>query len=264
MQHGGMTREDVRARAAKTLWNHEQTTCESVFGSSHSGWKPIIPFYTEYGEEYQQVALDKIYTKLKWEAPPVFHDVFLSHKQEHAQDLAKAFKEHCKDNFNCFLDRDFNGDLHRLVDIVGRSRCLVLFLTKDVFDSPWCMLELLSAVMNKVPIVLFKVEGHSMGEVGFPAKLEMMEFPGAEHIKGINVIKHNRDYFDSCMERVSECVRGHIATRSTPRSIKTSDEVYAEFEQLRQRRNLACSGLPRWKPLGSKKKKGVLLRSKST
>ena len=180
---------------------------------------------------------------------PLF-DVFLSHKQAHAQDLAKAFKERYQGSFKCFLDRDYNGDLHHLVDIVGRSRCLMLFLTRDVFDSPWCMLELLSAVMNKVPIVLFKVEGHGMREVGFPDKLETMGFPGAEHIKGINVIPHSRNYFDACMAAVHERVAGHIASRPTPRSIVTPSEVHAEFELLRQRRNQAFPGLPDWRPLG--------------
>ena len=175
----------------------------------------------------------------------------------HAQDLAKAFKERyegkvCRPltrKLECFLDRDDSGDLHNLVDIVGRSRCLMLFLTRDVLDSPWCMLELLSAVMNEVPIVLLKVEGHSMRDVGFPGKLEEMGFPGADQIKAIKVVNHSRDYFEACVDVVSERFARHITDRPSPHPRVPSREVHEAFEKLRRRRNSKFRSLEKWTPL---------------
>ena len=106
------------------------------------------------------------------------------------------------------------------------------------------MLELLSAQMNQVPIVLFKVLHHS--NVGFPGKLERMQFPGRAHIKTIKYIKHSRDYFDACMRCVHDQFAPHIAARPEPQPIVQNSAVMTAFEQLRQRRNAAYPGLRPW------------------
>jgi hypothetical protein len=180
-------------------------------------------------------------------------DIFLSHKQCDAQDLAKALKLYYEsDRFRhtCFLDRDCRDDLSDLTQIVGRSCVTVVLLSPNYMDSPWCMLELLAAVMQDpadLPIVFVKVEGFSLDQVGFPTKLEAMAFPHAARLKAIMVLKHSRDFWDEAMGvRVADRIAFLCARRPSPSPAVSQAGVLQAFEALRLRRNAAFPSLRQW------------------
>jgi hypothetical protein len=190
------------------------------------------------------------------------YDVFLSHKQEDAEYLAKSIKEYFSrpqsglPALECFLDRDYRGDLQNLVNIISRSRSFLFILSRQILDSPWCMLELLSAVVFRVPIIFLRMEGHSMSDIGFPAKFEQMQFPEAAMLKSIMAIQHSRTYNGACMkESIVPRLKDHrqaweAAKRASP-TPATIRAVYLQFEELRLRRNEAFPGLREWESMGS-------------
>ena len=58
-----------------------------------------------------------------------------------------------------FLDSDDLRDLSKLVQHVKDSRCLILVQTRKVLSRPYCILEVLTAIQNRVPIVTVTVGG---------------------------------------------------------------------------------------------------------
>ena len=172
-----------------------------------------------------------------------------------SEGLAKCMKETFKgghadlgfaDPLECFLDRDDRSDLQNLVDNVAFSRCFVFVLSKHALDSPWCMLELLAAVMNGVEVVFVQLEGHSMGTIGFPDKLTAMAFPEADRLMAIKVIKHSKDYYDAFMGLVAARVAGAREQRPSPAPSVGSEQVYGEFRALQERRNKAFPAARPW------------------
>ena len=213
---------------------------------SYCGFQPWAAYETAFAQPQQAPAA----------AGAATIDIFLSHKQCDAQDLAKATKLYYEsDRFRrtCFLDRDFRGDLSELTQIVGHSRVTVVLLTPNYMDSPWCMLELLAAVMQDhadPPIVFVKVEGFSLGQVGFPTKLEAMAFPHAARLKAITVLKHSRDFWDEAMGvRVADRIASICARRASPTPAVSQADVQQAFEALRLRRNAAFPSLRQWDPM---------------
>ena len=58
-----------------------------------------------------------------------------------------------------FLDSDDLRSLHKLCGHVKESKCIVLLQTRSVLTRPYCLLELLTAIENRVPIVGVSVTG---------------------------------------------------------------------------------------------------------
>ena len=80
---------------------------------------------------------------------------FLSHYKMEAATEARWLQEQLEEAFGgrVFLDSDDLHDLSRLQDHVRESRVLLLLQTKSVLTRPWCVLELLTALENNIPIV---------------------------------------------------------------------------------------------------------------
>ena len=79
------------------------------------------------------------------------YDVFLSHKQEDAQDFCRhlySILTSGEHKLRVFLDRasDPSLKIHDLPAIIRRSRCFVFVLSSNVFNSTWCLRELHAAV----------------------------------------------------------------------------------------------------------------------
>ena len=58
---------------------------------------------------------------------------------------------------NVFLDSDDLYDLRRLLEHVKDSDVLLLLQSRHINTRPWCLLEMLTAIDNKVPIVAVKL-----------------------------------------------------------------------------------------------------------
>ena len=56
-----------------------------------------------------------------------------------------------------FLDSDDLQDLTMLQQYVRDSRCVLLLQTKSVLTRPWCIVELLTAIEARVPIVAVSI-----------------------------------------------------------------------------------------------------------
>ena len=83
------------------------------------------------------------------------HAAFISHAKADASlearylqgELAKCLRE------KCFLDSDDLRDLTKLQQHVAESRCVVLVQSTSVLQRPYCLLELITAIEEGVPIV---------------------------------------------------------------------------------------------------------------
>ena len=58
-----------------------------------------------------------------------------------------------------FLDSDNLKDLRELLNDVRNSSVLILFQSRHVLERPWCLLEMYTAVMERVPIVALNCLG---------------------------------------------------------------------------------------------------------
>ena len=65
-----------------------------------------------------------------------------------------------------FIDRECLDNLDSLGEHVRTSRVLFLFLTNHIFQSPWCMMEVVEADSNGVPVIPVLVEGCAWGANG--------------------------------------------------------------------------------------------------
>lgn len=100
---------------------------------------------------------------------------FLSHFKNEAAAEARVLKLELVRSLNTqedqiFLDADNLLDLNDLLTDVKESDAIVLLYTKSLLSRPWCLLELVTAVENKVPIILVRIaSGKSAGD---PSKIE--------------------------------------------------------------------------------------------
>ena len=63
----------------------------------------------------------------------------------------------------CFLDSDDLRDLTQLTQHVRMCDTLVLVQTKSVLTRPYCLIELLTAITARVPIIGLAVAGGAHG-----------------------------------------------------------------------------------------------------
>ena len=85
---------------------------------------------------------------------------FMSHYKYEAAEAARYITDKLEGRLGVpvFLDSDDLSDLRKLCEQVVQSDVLILLLTKDVLTRPWCLIELYTAVTNRVPIVTVNVE----------------------------------------------------------------------------------------------------------
>lgn len=87
-------------------------------------------------------------------------DVFLSHKRTDSKDFARAlYNLLVLRGISCFLDFEYREELSDLESIVASCANLVFILTDNIFESQWCMKELVAAAKNNVNIILVVKEG---------------------------------------------------------------------------------------------------------
>ena len=84
----------------------------------------------------------------------------MSHYKYEAAEAARYITDKLEGRLGVpvFLDSDDLSDLRKLCEQVVQSDVLILLLTKDVLTRPWCLIELYTAVTNRVPIVTVNVE----------------------------------------------------------------------------------------------------------
>ena len=58
-----------------------------------------------------------------------------------------------------FLDSDDLKDLRTLLDLVRDSACLVILQSEHVLERPYCLLEMVTAIEARVPIVGVNLAG---------------------------------------------------------------------------------------------------------
>jgi len=80
---------------------------------------------------------------------------FISHCKAESQTEARNLKELVEQHLKrrAFLDSDDLSDLNTLCEQVRESDVLVLIQTRRVLSRPWCVIELLTAIDEGVPIV---------------------------------------------------------------------------------------------------------------
>lgn len=188
------------------------------------------------------------------EAPPTRfqYDLFLSHKKKDVADsinysmeaLARNIKEHFNGRkLKCFLDRDFHGSSWNDLPIhVKNSKTIVVLLSKTYVESPWCVLELLSAILYRRPIAFVEISTENfdlkafkqqLKEIGFPAnklnKLDdynnTLDFNKKYFIPSMDSIAKRLDTLESC--NVSNCYSTNV----------TLQDVSEEFEKICKTRN---------------------------
>ena len=95
---------------------------------------------------------------------------FLSHFKNEAAAEARILKSELVRTLRAredqiFLDSDNLSDLRELLNCVVESDALILIYTNSVLTRPWCLLELVTAVQNNVPIITVRAANVFAGDV---------------------------------------------------------------------------------------------------
>jgi hypothetical protein len=99
------------------------------------------------------------------------HAVFLSHFKREAATEARLLKEELirtlrvKKSDQIFLDSDDLDDLRDLLPEVVDTDALVLMYTRGVLSRPWCLLELQTAVLHHVPIIVMQIANDNAADL---------------------------------------------------------------------------------------------------
>ena len=190
------------------------------------------------------------------------YDIFLSHKQKdidphhelRIQDLAARMYENLKGRGQvCFLDKQYNGNSwNDLPSLVAHSKTVLIILSEKFVESPWCVLELLSAVMHKRPIAFLKVSKH-FKLAALKKQFIHIGFPFVDVFDEFSVeIDYSEEYFDSAMNKVVE--RVEINGRDYPLpddAVVTREAVADQYEELRIVRNEKFPKMRSWPSWGT-------------
>lgn len=79
-----------------------------------------------------------------------------------------------------FLDSDDLRDLTKLIHHVKSSRCLILVQTRKVLTRPYCIIEILTAIECRIPIVCVTVAGKPNDAYSFDEMAQMMMWMDSE------------------------------------------------------------------------------------
>ena len=95
---------------------------------------------------------------------------FLSHFKNEAAAEARVLKSELVRGLRTredqiFLDADNLTDLRELLHCVETSDALILMYTKGVLSRPWCLLEIVTAVQNSIPVIVMRVANAFAGDV---------------------------------------------------------------------------------------------------
>ena len=125
-----------------------------------------------------------------------------------------------------FIDRECLDNLDELGKHVCESRVLFLFLTNNIFKSPWCMMEVVTAHEAGNLLVPIYVEGASWGEHGarrFPdinqdvpevmtptEGMTIRPRPAIQAMFDQVSVDLSRTYFDAFMDNLEQRTRKHL------------------------------------------------------
>ena len=144
-----------------------------------------------------------------------------------------------------FLDSDDLRDLSKLITHVRQSRALILVLTRKVLTRPYCIIEVLTAIESRIPIVCVTVAGKPNDAYNFEEMSQMMQWmdseleqwnPGASDV----LRDHGYDDLEDVAYRLSTVVPKTIAvTLNTGASRNmlraTIEDVVAAIDEARER-----------------------------
>ena len=178
--------------------------------------------------------------------------LFLSHFKTEAAAEARVLKLELVNKLRTkpdevFLDADNLSDLRDLLSDVAQSDAIVLLYTQGLLTRPWCLLELDTAVKNKVPIILLRIANAFAGDASqiatilddLPAHLLKIN-PGAE-----DTLKE----FNTDANAVANTIREALVN-TTPLTFdphQSSAVMQAQIQQLAQA--LVEHACPQNKPL---------------
>jgi serine/threonine protein kinase len=188
------------------------------------------------------------------------YDLFLSHKQNdinpdfkvRIKDLARTLNEHFTGRgFKCFLDKNFNGNSwNDLPNLVACSKTFLVVLSEKFVESPWCVLELLSAIMHKRPIAFFRISD-TFKLAAFKQQLVDISFPNVNVLDDFSVeINYNEDHFDSAMNKIAERVENNKKEYPMSVDVVTRGQVAEKYEELRKLRNRNFPNIRSWPSWG--------------
>ena len=84
---------------------------------------------------------------------------FLSHYKDESGPEARILKsrllEFRVDAGEIFLDSDNLSDLSELKQHVQNSDAIVILFTECIFERPWCLVEMVTAVREQIPIIFY-------------------------------------------------------------------------------------------------------------
>jgi hypothetical protein len=113
---------------------------------------------------------------------------------------------------------------------------ILVLLSEKFVESPWCVLELLSAVMHKRPIAFMKIS-NSFKFATMKKQLVQIEFPFVEALDEFSVeIEYNETYFDAAMDKIAQRMESNemrfpMSTESG--AVVSPDDVSTQYERLR-------------------------------
>ena len=199
---------------------------------------------------------------------PRIYDLFLSHKQNDVnpdfnirmRDLARSMNEHFTGReLVCFLDKEFNGcTWNDIPDFVKRSKTVVIVLSENFIISPWCVLELISAVMHQRPIAFFQVSNsfrladlqRQLTAIG----IAFVDFGYAfvEELDRYNVqINYSDNHFRSAMDDIFQRFEENETNYPMLQSSVTRVQVGQRYRQLREARNERFPDIRPWPSWGT-------------
>ena len=187
------------------------------------------------------------------------HDLFLSHKKSDfassinssMESLARTLKVHFsghENKLNCFLDKDYIGNSwNDLPDLIGTSGTILVLLSERFVESPWCVLEILSAIMHKRPIAFLEVSS-DFDLSKFIKQLREIEFPFVDELNAYNnVLNYNKNHFESSMKDIADRVNGNKKSYPMVKNVVVPRaQVVEQYEKLRTRRNNIFDGKRAW------------------
>jgi hypothetical protein len=131
---------------------------------------------------------------------------------------------------------------------VACSSSIVVFLSENFVESPWCVLELLSAILYERPIIFIKIS-NSFKFASLRKQLVTIGFPFVDDLDQYSVeIDYNETYFGAAMEKVVErfqanavthplVLRGDSGSVGTAEDVTRREEVSKRYEILRAARD---------------------------
>ena len=191
--------------------------------------------------------------------------IFLSHKQKdidpqykiRMRDLAARMYENLKGRGHLsFLDKNYNGNSWGdLPNIVAHSKTIVVLLSENFVESPWCVLELLSAIMHQRPVAFFRIS-NTFKLVAFKQQLVDIGFPFVNALDKYSVeIDYSEDYFESAMEKIVERIklneRDYPLTENVVTREQVAKQVVKQYKLLRDKRHNKFPNKRQWPSWGT-------------